>query len=303
MRTKTDVSFVSAGTQLAGTLTAPDGHGPYPTALILAGSGPIDRDGNAKHLALGVSKDLAEWLAINGWGSLRFDKRGIGESAGDYQSTGFYEELADAETALNWLKAQPKTGPIVIIGHSVGAIYAGELASRHPDLTGIVMLATSTKTGHETLVWQGHNLDAVVPAPAKFLMKLFRTSVAKQQAKNLDKLQATTTDVARIQFVKINAKWMREFMDHDPKLALHDAKVPLLAITGEKDIQVDDADLAEIAQINPDAAVHCLTDLDHILRHETAEISNPRKYKKQLQKPIDERVTGLVLDFLEELAG
>ena len=303
MRTNTDITFESDGTQLAGTLTTPNGSGPHPTALILAGSGPIDRDGNAKQMALGVSKDLSVWLAKNGWGSLRFDKKGIGESGGDYQSTGFYQELADAEAALAWLKTQPEIGPIVVVGHSVGAIYAGEMASRHPDLAGIVMLATSTKSGHETLVWQGHNLEAVVPAPVRFLMRLLRTSVAKQQAKNLEKLQATTTDVARIQLVKINAKWMREFMEHDPKLALHDAKVPVLAITGKKDIQVDHADLQVLGQLVPHAQVHALADLDHILRRETADVSNPRKYKKQIQQPIDQRVTELIRGFLISVAN
>ena len=303
MRTNTNITFDSAGTTLAGTMTKPDGEGAAPAALILAGSGPLDRDGNIKRLPLGVSRDLADLLADAGWASLRFDKRGIGESGGDYHSTGFHDELADAEAALAWLMTQPGIGPIVVIGHSVGAIYAGEMASRHPDLAGVVLLATSTKTGLETLEWQGQKLEAVVPAPAKFVMKLFRTSLQKQQAKNLRKLQATTTDVARIQMVKINAKWMREFMAHDPKPALEHAKVPLLAITGEKDIQVDAADLDQMLKLVPEAQVHSIPDLDHILRYEPADISNPRKYKKQIENPIDQRVTDSVLAFLESLAG
>lgn len=302
MRTNKDIIFESNGAKLAGTLAHP-GQGTAPAALILAGSGPIDRNGNAKQLALGVSQDLAEMLAAHGWASVRFDKRGIGESGGDYLSTGFFDELADAESALHWLRAREDVGPIVVIGHSVGAIYAAELASRLPDLGGIVMLATSTKTGRETLEWQGHNLEQIIPAPARILMKLLRTSVAKQQAKNLAKLEATSGDVARVQLVKINAKWMREFMAHDPKMSLDSVKVPVLAITGDKDIQVDWRDLEHISQAVPDAEVHVLNDLDHILRHEPADISNPRKYKKQLEKPVDDRVTTLLLDFLSAIAA
>lgn len=302
MRTNEDIIFESNGAELAGTLVHP-GQGTAPAALILAGSGPIDRNGNAKQLALGVSQDLAEMLAAHGWASVRFDKRGIGESGGDYLSTGFFDELADAESALHWLRAREDVGPIVVIGHSVGAIYAAELASRLPDLGGIVMLATSTKTGRETLEWQGHNLEQIIPAPARILMKLLRTSVAKQQAKNLAKLEATSGDVARVQLVKINAKWMREFMAHDPKMSLDSVKVPVLAITGDKDIQVDWRDLEHISQAVPDAEVHVLNDLDHILRHEPADISNPRKYKKQLEKPVDDRVTTLLLDFLSAIAA
>ena len=298
----TTISFTSASTKLAGALTQPAGPGPHPTALILAGSGPLDRDGNAKGLALGVSKDLATTLIGIGWASLRFDKRGVGESGGDYHSTGFYEELADAEAALQWLRDQSATGPLVVIGHSVGAIYAGELASRHPDLAGIVMLATSTKPGRETLEWQGANLEAVIPRPAQLLMKLLRTSVVKQQAKNLRKLELSTKDVIRVQLVKLNAKWMREFMAHEPLDALGSVKIPMLAITGIKDIQVDHRDLDDIVRLIPGAEVHAVADLDHILRFESAAVSNPRKYKKQIKQPIDERVTGLLSDFLQTIA-
>jgi fermentation-respiration switch protein FrsA (DUF1100 family) len=135
------------------------------------------------------------------------------------------------------------------------------------------------------------------------LMSLFRTSVTKQQAKALDKLRATTDDVTRIQMQKINAKWMREFMAYDPASTLADTKTPILAITGSKDVQVDPADISTIASIvGEHASTHVVPDVDHILRHEPADLSNPKKYKAQAQQPIDSRVTDILVDWLQQLS-
>ncbi len=293
-----EIAFSSNGIELRGTLLTPPGAGPYPTALILAGSGPLDRDGNHKRMALGVSRDLAAIIASKGWASFRFDKRGVGASGGDYLSAGFYDERADAEAALMHLQTLPEIGPLVVIGHSAGAVFAGDLAALHPEIAGAILLATPATNGEETMVWQAGQIEGSVPKLAKFVMRLFRTSLRKQQAKAIAKLKATTTDVARIQMARINAKWMREFMAHDPLPQLKAATPPLLAITGTKDVQVNAADLQTIAEANPRAETHAVEDVDHILRHEPAPVSNPGKYKKQLEKPIDSRVTALITEWL-----
>ncbi|MEX1336042.1 MAG: alpha/beta hydrolase, partial [Candidatus Limnocylindrales bacterium] len=100
------MTFTSAGLTLAGTFAAPASAGPFPAALLLAGSGPLDRDGNVKRMALNVSRDLARELATAGWASYRYDKRGVGASQGEYLSTGFTDELADAAAALEALEAR-----------------------------------------------------------------------------------------------------------------------------------------------------------------------------------------------------
>ena len=297
---ETEVTFPSEGATLAGSLNSPDGDAPYPTVLLIAGSGPLDRDANHKKMALNLSRDLARILDEAGWASLRFDKRGIGESGGDYLSAGLFDELVDVEAAYDWLCEQPETGPIVAVGHSVGSIMAAELAGRRPGLAGAVLLSTTTKTGEETLRWQTAQMaEHIVPPYVNAALRLFRTSVVKQQAKALDKLKATTTDVARIQMVKTNAKWMREFIAYDPVPALERVRTPLLAITGTKDVQVDVNDLATVAEVVPDAEVIAVGDVDHLLRHEPSPISNPRFYKKQFTKPIDPRVVAALTDWLK----
>lgn len=296
---ESQVSIENGTATLAGTLTTPNGHGPFPTALMIAGSGPLDRNGDYKRLPLGVSKDLALLLNDAGWATLRFDKRGVGESSGEYLSTGFDDELDDAVAALNWLRARPEPGVVVPIGHSAGALFAAEMSARGLAPAGAVLLACTIMTGEETLVWQAGEIAESVPGWIKAAMRLFNTSIEKQQAKALEKLKATSADVARIQGRKVNAKWMREFLAYDPEPVLRQTTSPLLVITGSKDVQVNPGDVEAIASVTGDRATALVVeDVDHILRNEPAPISNPKRYKRQLAKPIDPRVIEALLTWL-----
>ncbi|HEX2505080.1 MAG TPA: CocE/NonD family hydrolase [Gaiellaceae bacterium] len=99
-----EVQFPGAeGERLAGTLVVPDRPEPQPAALVLSGSGPVDRDSNMRGQALGIGSALADALCESGIATLRYDKRGVGDSDGDYLTTGFDAETADAASALDWL--------------------------------------------------------------------------------------------------------------------------------------------------------------------------------------------------------
>ena len=301
---ETDVSIAAGEGALAGTLTTPNDEGPFPAALLIAGSGPLDRDGNHKRLPLSLSKDLAQVLNDAGWASLRFDKQGIGQSTGDYLSTGFYDELADATAALKWLGSLPNITDAVAVGHSAGALYAAEMSTHEDAVAGAVLLAYTIKTGEETLIWQAGEIGESVPRWVKGLLKVFGTSIEKQQSKALTKLKNTSKDVVRIQGQKINAKWMREFLAYDPEPVLRMTTSPLLAITGSKDVQVDPADIDLIAKIAGDhATAMVINDVDHLLRTETAAVSNPKRYIEQVTKPIDDRVVGVLVSWLESVTN
>ena len=124
------------GTRLAGTLTLPSAPGLVAGALLLSGSGPLDRDSNMPQQRLDVAAALAAALAAHGVASLRFDKRGVGASGGEYLSAGFQRETADAGAALAALRGSPSIDPerVAIAGHSVGATIAIRLAAAaaHP---------------------------------------------------------------------------------------------------------------------------------------------------------------------------
>lgn len=287
---------------LAGTYTVPDGPGPHPAALLLAGSGPLDRDGNARRMPLNLSRDLARMLAEAGWASVRYDKRGVGASTGDYLSAGLYDELADAEAVLGWLASRPDVSMVVPVGHSLGASLAAELAARDDRVDAAVLLAVTAQTGERTLTWQAEQIAPTLPAVARVLLRLMRTDVARQQRKALDRIKRTEGDVARIQGAKVAARWMREFIAYDPLPTLSRVTVPVLAMTGSKDVQVRCDDLRTVASVVPSAETHVLADVDHILRVEQRPVSDVRRYKKQLAQPIAPEVEQRLVPWLKRLS-
>jgi pimeloyl-ACP methyl ester carboxylesterase len=234
---------------------------------------------------------------------LRFDKRGVGASSGDYLRAGFYDEMGDAQAALDWLVSRPDVSTVVVIGHSVGASMASELAVRQESVDGIVLLSVTAQTGRCTLTWQAEQIAPTLPAPARALLRLMRTDVLRQQRKAIDRIMRTDGDVARVQGAKINARWMREFITYDPAPTLRRIRVPVLAMTGSKDVQVDPADVHVVADLAPDVEAHVLEDVDHILRHEPREVSNVRRYRKQVAQPIDPAVERVLLDWLQRRAS
>ena len=298
--TDIDVSIPSGTFSLQGTLTTPEaGTGPVSAALLISGSGPIDRDSNSKQLEINVMGQIASLLATNGIASLRYDKRGVGESDGDYHATGFHDNIADARAALEVLIARQEVDRrrVVVIGHSEGALIASCLSDDHR-LAGVALLAGAAHNGREVLTWQARTLAPTLPKLVQWLMKLLRQDLIRTQSKRFERIEASTEDSIRIQLVKLNAKWFREFMAFEPTEALGRARVPVLAITGSKDVQVDPADVGLMEQAVPTPFVgHVVEDVSHLLRHEPGP-ATVRTYKKQSRRPLDERIVQLLIDWV-----
>jgi uncharacterized protein len=290
---------------LNGTLTLPDGGTPAPAVVIASGSGPLDRDSNHRRARFDVARQLAHALAAGGLASLRYDKRGVGESPGDWRTAGLYDNVDDLGRARDALAARPEVDPrrIVLAGHSEGAVLAAALAARGVPTVGVVLLAMSATPGEELLRWQARRIAPTLPAPVRGLLRLFRVDLEKKVAANHDRIRATTTDVARIGGARINARWTREFMAHDPREDLRRIKVPVLALTGAKDLQVDPADLQVIAATVPGGATtQLLPDVSHTLRRQPGPASLGA-YKKELRGPVNPDVLGSVVTWCREVTG
>ena len=284
---------------LAGTLAVPAGAGPFPTVLLLTGSGPIDRDSNHKRLRFEVTAQLADALAQVGVASFRYDKRGVGQSPGDWRTVGFWDNVADAETAVRMLRDRPEVDAdrIAVAGHSEGAVQAVALAARDSSVAGAVLLAASARTGEEMLLWQAGAILPTLPTPVRFLLKVLPVDPVKRVSKNHQKLKASTDDVVRLDGQKINAKWFREYLAYDPAADLPAVKAPVLAITGSKDLQVDPADLAVVERLaGGPVETHLVPDLTHSLRRQAGAPSLSR-YKQEVRRPVDGEVVELVQDW------
>lgn len=300
--TSHDLTFANGDHRLVGTFLTPDKLEPFTVALLISGSGPIDRNSNFKRLQIDVMRQVADHLEAAGIASFRYDKRGVGETDGDYRSSGFLDNVADASAALETLRARPEIGQIFVVGHSEGALISTELAASGADVDGVVLLAGTAKNGKEVLRWQARQLAVRMPRPVKWLLRVLRQDIVRTQAKRFAQLEATTEDVERIQLIRINAKWFREFMDYDPSAALRRIEVPVLALTGSKDIQVDPEDIEAMRLIvESDFRGEVVPDLTHLLRLEDGPPSL-RTYKKQARRPVDAGLLERVSDWIAERA-
>ncbi|GLI26665.1 acyl-CoA thioester hydrolase [Agromyces rhizosphaerae] len=288
----------SDGVPLVGTLARPEGE-PVAAALLIPGSGQVDRNSDHRRMRLGVTRDLAAALADSGVASLRYDKRGVGASGGDYLSAGLSDNVADATAALAELRAAVPGLPVVLIGHSEGGIIATQVAAADAALAGVVLLAAPGVTGEEMLAWQAQRVADALPPFARFVVRVLRIDVVRQQRRTLDRLLASTDDVIRIQGQRVNAKWHRELLASDPARDLAQVAAPILAITGGKDLQVDPDDLERIAAAAPGPVeTRRPADLTHLLRDDP-DVPSLGAYRRLLREPTDaallERVVAWVV--------
>jgi pimeloyl-ACP methyl ester carboxylesterase len=269
------------GIPLAGTLTLPEGPGPHPATLLLYGSGPVDRDSNAGRLRLNLGRPLAAALAGRGIAALRYDRRGVGATPGDWHAAGFHDNRGDAAAALRALTARPdiRADAIGVVGHSEGAVHAMWLGA-HTDVQAVVLLAGFARLGEDALRWQARMIARDIPTPLRPVLR----RVALRQ---LARIKTTATDVMRIAGMRVNARWIRELLSHDPRPHLAAIHVPVFAVTGGKDIQVDPADLEQIRRLVPgEVEIRRTPDLTHLLRRAPGRASL-RSYRRLLRQPVD----------------
>jgi alpha-beta hydrolase superfamily lysophospholipase len=297
-----EIRFKSGEIELAGTITLPDSNGPFPGVLFITGSGQVDRNENHKKMRINAFYEISHYLAENGIASLRYDKRGVGESQGDYWKTGFYDNSQDALAALQYLKQQKniQNEYIFILGHSEGALQAMRLAGGGVEVAGIILLAGAAQSGEAILKWQAIQIAKGLKGINGWLIKILHINISKAQQKQIDKIKKSKQDYFRSQLVaKINAKWFREFMDYNPTEDLRRITAPVLAITGSKDIQVDPADLEIMAHlVKAPFEQHLIQNMTHMLRIEEGDASLS-KYKEEIKKPIEPQLLEIVLHWLK----
>jgi pimeloyl-ACP methyl ester carboxylesterase len=242
--------FTSAGVQISGTLRLPDSADATGVVLLLPGSGQTDRNENVKQLHINAMADIAAFLEERQIASFRYDKRGVGASGGDYWESGFYDRVTDAAAALTYLKSDARLGglPLFALGHSEGALVSTRLAAEGLGLAGAILVAGAAETGEEILHWQVVQVTKGLSGFNKFIINLFHIDVLKSQDKALQKIKQSTKSWYRQGMQKVNGKWMREFLAYDPAADLARIQIPVLALTGSKDIQVNPADLQRMAE-------------------------------------------------------
>ncbi len=261
-----DISFENkdANIVLAGTLTLPQKNGLFPAVVLISGSGPQTREeevfGHKPFLV------LSDYLTRNGIAVLRFDDRGTGASKGDFQSATSLDFSTDVEAAVKYLQTRKEIDKkkIGLIGHSEGGIIAPMVAVKSDAVAYIVLLAGTGIPGDSLLLLQqelivrvsGMNdqmreelrsgsrgaFKIIINATDDHQLKTDLTNYIKAITKNNKAFTAPET-VSEDDFVKqqvdhLVTPWMQYFIKYDPATALRKVKCPVLALNGDKDLQV-----------------------------------------------------------------
>lgn len=275
---------------------------PIAAALLIQGSGRTDRDSGARlpggmKLRIDITKVIAEVLGAAGVSTLRFDKRGVGASGGDYLGVGMDQRAVDVFAVRDWLAAKTAGLPLVAIGHSEGTYYAAQLAA-DGQAVGAVLLSGPARPGGEVLAYQVAELTGRLPAIAKLILRLMRTDLERAQRKNLDKVLESRADVMRLQGQRVGARWVRDFVAYDPAPVLTRIAVPVLAITGGHDMQVPAEDVQAIGRlVKGQFEGHVVADMSHLLRPDP-DLVGPRGYRRQARQPVSPEVLRLITNWV-----
>jgi pimeloyl-ACP methyl ester carboxylesterase len=317
-----DVEYVNdaAGITIAGTLTLPEGEGPFAAAILISGSGAQDRDefilGHRPFLV------LADHLTRNGIAVLRFDDRGVGGSTGDVLTATSEDFAGDVLAGVDHLQGRSEIDPtrIGLIGHSEGGIIAPMVIERTEGIGFVVLMAAPGLVGEELLYLQARliasagGVDADIveenraiqaeifsilkeeiddAAMEEKLTAVFREAfeaLPEEQREGIDPDEYFEMRVASVQ-----NPWFRFFLTYDPAPALRDVRCPVLAVTGENDLQAPpDPNLALIGDAlneagNEHVTLMELPGLNHLFQ--TSETGAPSEYGQ-----IEETMSPLLLE-------
>ena len=252
-----DVSFINpkARIKLAGTLTKPKGKGPFPAVILVSGSGPQDR--NEDMLGHKPFLIIADYLTNNGIAVLRFDDRGVGKSEGDFNNATSADFATDVEAGIKFLKLQKgiDVKNVGIIGHSEGGIIAPLVASKDSTINFIVLLAGPGIFIRDLMLTQMSDVmksqkdsDSLVTAQTETNRKAFEILLntpdnfdAKNKLMKLYQASDTsaTENEIRQAVNQMTNPWFRYFISYNPQISLEQTKCRVLAINGDKDLQVD----------------------------------------------------------------
>jgi pimeloyl-ACP methyl ester carboxylesterase len=246
-------SNVPAGVTLAGTLTLPRSDKPAPAVLLIAGSGPIDRDETVfGHKPFWV---IADHLTKQGFVVLRVDKRGVGESTGNYNDATTVDFAADVLAGIEYLKTREEVdaAQIGLIGHSEGGLIAPMVAIKSNDIAFIVLMAASGITGEATVYAQETLISRAMGVSEEqlsqqldFQKQVLSIIINEPDIEKAEKLlweivakhEQTTSEVMKAQIKRFNTKWFRYYLTYNPRTSLKHLKIPVLVINGELDWQV-----------------------------------------------------------------
>lgn len=244
-----------------GLLQLPEGMGPFPVMIIIAGSGPTDRNGNSSLLPgkNNSLKMLAENLATQGIASIRYDKRAIGQNkslAGKEEDIRFDNFIGDAAAWVQFAKEDQRFSKVGITGHSEGSLI-GMVAANQAQANSFISIAGAGRTIDEVLLEQLETqLSPKLNAEAKDILEKLK------QGKQVPTVSAELQSIFRPSVQPYMISWLR----YNPQEELAKLTCPVLILNGDRDLQVSIKDAEELHQAKKDSQILIVKNMNHVLK-------------------------------------
>ena len=315
-----EVTFVNEkeGNTLAGTLTIPEGEGPFPAMVLVSGSGQQNRDEELmNHRPFWV---IADYCARHGIAVLRYDDRGIGGSDGEVKNATSMDFSYDAEAAFDYLRNRKEINAtkVGILGHSEGGVINFMVSARRPEVAFLVSLAGPSVNGIEVLKEQQAAIlraSGMTEEMVQFngnanaqMFNIIETSNDREEAdtllRQLLKGWGYNEELTEQTVGQMASPWMYYFLRYDPTDAIVKTNCPALLLNGTKDLQVIASQnlpgyekiIADYGKTN--LSLHELPDLNHLFQH--CETGSPNEYF-EIEETISTEVLEMIVGFVKSL--
>ncbi len=274
---------------LYGTLTTPVVLAKAPLAIIIAGSGPTDRNCNNPAMKTDAYKQLAYALASNNIASLRYDKRGIGESKeaiANEKDIRFEDYVADAKDWVALMKKDRRFTDIIIIGHSEGSLI-GMLSSAN-DVNKFISIAGVGQTADKTLKEQLSSQPEFIKDIAFSILDSLSKGVVT------DSVPRYLYSLFRPEVQPYLISWFKK----DPSEIISHLNIPVLILQGTNDIQVSVEDANRLKAASPSGKLVLIPGMNHILKKVPGDKTENIKSYNNPSLPIDEELVKNIVSFI-----
>lgn len=280
---------------VAGTLLVPGGDGPFPVVLVIAGSGPTDRNGNSPALpgANNAYKLLAEALAAQGVATLRYDKRGIGGSGRvDEASLRFDMLVDDAVAWVERLRSDRRFSRVIVAGHSEGSLI-GMLAAARARADGFISIAGPARRGSDIIRTQLMPQIGGTPLWDGAQQIL----AALESGKTVDPLPEAMKPLAAL-FRPSVQPYLISWFRYEPATVLREFEMPVLILQGTTDIQVAVDEAKALHAARPAAELRIIEGMNHVLKEAPADRQQNLATYSNPDLPVVPDVTSAIVRFV-----
>ena len=276
--------------KISGTLLIPNKTVPVPIALIIAGSGPTDRDGNQPNMKNNSLRYLAESLTKNGIATLRYDKRLIGQSKTSQGESEirFEDYISDVKKWISTLKQDPGFSKIIVIGHSEGSLI-GMIAARESSADMFISIAGVSKPADQIILEQ--TKGGLPP-------NLYNETIQILDSLRCGKTVSNVNPNLAMLFRPSVQPYMISWIKYNPSKEIQKLEIPVLIIQGTTDIQVGIDNAHELAASNNHAELKIIENMNHVLK--ISEIDRNKNFATYMNPdlPVSDDLIKAITNFI-----